>query len=961
MHARHLLAALASLSALASIAAPAPETPAPEVAHPATPVFGGGIATPAGTFAPLLFERTWTSRGSVGELDADRSFAADGWHPFRLRTAARPDDAPQIRGRVRFAAASGGAVRAEWLATPTADADIAEFCIGSTVPFSAIGGGTALADGKEIAIPATTAPKPHLFRGAVSTLALRDRAGAELLRIAFDEPTRILLQDGRHWSGANLSLRLFFAEGPVQGGREYAVRATIATPAAGPLALQPGDPVRIVAGPDWLPLANEPWIEPGSALDFSCVVPHHAPAGAYGRVVAVGDHFELAGRPGVPQRFYGVYICGAAITPSTPEAADRFAANLARIGYNTLRIHHHERSLLAPDDMVRGRRIADVLADPQDFDDTVPDPDAMDRFDALVAACVRHGIYLTTDLFVSRSWYTTWRALGVDRDGCPAATSDYKVLCAFWEPAFSNLCAWSRNFLLHVNPYTGRSLADEPALACLALVNEGNLGNYGAAPLRSLPGVQEAWEQWLAARQADAEASGDAAAAAAWRDIPRTIPDDLYADDGDTPAHRHSAAFAIFLADKETALADRLRAFLRDELHCQAPLSSLSSWYNPVQYQLPRTGFDYVDDHFYVDHPSFLDRSWKLPSRCPNTNPMAGANGGARGVVFRRLAGKPFCLTEWNYAGPGRYRGVGGIATGVLGALQNWSGMWRFAWSHGRAGVEDPGSKTMGYFDMSGDPLGLAAERAALCLFLRGDIAPLKTSYPVVLSEAALRNPANGAPACRADWLWAAWNARLSVDVAKDGQAAAETGAPSPLANLGRTSDAVRADLAARGATVPGDGAVAIDSDTGTFLLDTPCTVGGFAEEGEHEAGALRFALSDAPATVWASSLDAEPVASSSHVLLTHLTDVQNSGIVYADPSLTILLDWGTLPHLMRRGAADVSLALAPGDWVVWRLSPSGRRLGSIPATYADGRLSFRVRTDIVPETASYVYELERR
>lgn len=75
------------------------------------------------------------------------------------------------------------------------------------------------------------------------------------------------------------------------------------------------------------------------------------------------------------------------------------------------------------------------------MDDTMPDPVAMDKFDALVAACVRHGIYITTDLFVSRSDFTTWRSIGINRDGRIRDIFDYKALCAFWEPAYSNLCA----------------------------------------------------------------------------------------------------------------------------------------------------------------------------------------------------------------------------------------------------------------------------------------------------------------------------------------------------------------------------------------------------------------------------------------------------------------------------------------------------------------------------------------
>ena len=949
-----------SSAAAAAVGVPASEIGTAVKAAVASPVFGGGLATPVATLLPTLFEPGWKSRGAAGGMEPD----AEGWRPFEMKTSSRPE-APRIAGRARFSAGADGSVRGEWLAVPAADAPLEELFVGGTFSLADFAGGTALADGRTIPLP-VDCQAMRVFHGTVSELTLRDRVGAERLRVVFEAPTSVLLQDNRAWGGTSFSLRLFLAEGAVKGGREYALRASFSTPADGLLALDDGKSVRIEAGADWVPLAGEPWIEPGSALDFSRVLPHHAPAGKFGRVVAVGDHFEFEARPGEPVRFYGVNLCGDANAPSTREAAGRFAANLARMGYNAVRFHHHERALLGGSYR-------------EGMDDTAPDPAAMDRFDALVAACVEHGIYVTTDLFVSRSWFTTWRSLGIDRDGCLPGTDAYKMLCAFWEPAYTNLCEWSRAFLGHVNPYTGRSLADEPALCALALVNEGNLGNWGGGPLRDTPGVQEAWRAWLAAKRA----GGAGAESAAFADIPDTVPDNLSVDDGATPAGRHAAAFAIFLAERETLLANRLRAFLRDELHCEAPLSSLSCWYNPVQYQLPRTGFDYVDDHFYVDHPSFLGQSWKLPSRCPNVNPMQGSGGGARSVVFRRLMDKPFCITEWNYAGPGRYRGVGGIATGALGALQDWSGLWRFAWSHGKAGVETPEKKTMGYFDVSGDPLSLAAERAALCLFLRRDLEPLAASYPVTLARNALLDPRNGAPKCQANgWLWAAWHAKLGTRVVDGDGSHAESAVgggggsgeaepppveshaesaegaertPSPYEALVRPSERVRADLAALGATAPGGGAVSIDPDTGTFLLDTPRTAGGFAERGAHTAGPLTFTIESAasrplngasrrkgpsarkeessakpfpasaggdfigeavPATVWVSSLDGEPIARSSHLLLTHLTDVQNSGTKYADEALTILLEWGSLPHLMRRGAARIELALDANDGV---------------------------------------------
>ena len=927
-----LAAATTAQADSAAAAAPAEEAPKPILV---SPVFGAGIALPGITFGPSVALPGWSFRGAAGGLEPD----ADGWRAFRMRTGGQ-DGAPVLEGRARFAAAPGGAVRGEWRLVPSADANVLETCLSADVPSAAVGGGRAVLDGREIDLPLDGA-KPHFFRGPVTNLSVFGKGGEEVLRLAFDRPTRVLLQDGAYWGAAHLTMRLFFAEGPLAGGREYEVAATFATPAAGPLEPDAGGVRTIQAGEDWVPLHYDPWIEPGSALDFTAVLPHHAPAGTFGRVVAVGDHFEFEGLPGVPQRFYGVNLCFTANLPSSREAADRFVANLARIGYNAIRAHHHERSLVVEDGRYHPGQ-----------DDTAPSPAQWEKFDNLVAACVENGVYLTTDLFVSRSHVTPWRAVGIDRDGTVPQDA-FKVLAAFHEPAYSNLCAWTRAFLGHVNPRTGRSLAEEPALATLALINEGNLGNWGGAFLRDLPGVADAWQAWISAKAGEP----------AFADIPSTIPDTLYAEGGDTVKARHSAAFAIFLAERETALFERLKAFVRDECGCKAPLSSLSCWYNPAQYQLPRTHFDYVDDHFYVDHPVFLERPWALPSSCANVNPVAGPGAGARDVEWRRLMDKPFCLTEWNYSAPGRFRGVGGIATGALGALQDWDGMWRFAWSHGRGGIENPGGP-IGYFDVNADPLALAAERAALCLFLRRDLKPHAEARPAVLDEAALLDPRNGAPRFPgpAQPLALGWSARVGSTVAP------------------RTNGLSHAESAE---SLTG-GSVSVDRDNGVFAIDTPRTAGGFTETGTLSAGPLTFRIlspaaqkdsspvtsrsslpGSAAATVWVSSLDNEWITTSEHLLVTHLTDVQNSGVRYGDPARRILLGWGGLPHLARRGAAEVSLDVSPGDspgdWRVWRLDTAGRRIDRVPSAYdrPAGRLSFTARTDYDPDNATLLYELE--
>jgi hypothetical protein len=696
----------------------------------------------------------------------------------------------------------------------------------------------------------------------------------------------------------------------------------------------------------------------------------------------------------------------------------------------------------------------------------------MEKLDILVASCIAHGLYITTDLYVSRAHVVSWRALGIDRNG-PVKPDAYKILVAFHEPAFSNLCAWTRTFLGHVNPHTGRSLAQEPALCALALVNEGNLGNFGMAALRDTPGVAASWQAWLAAkRNDDALRANDGRGKAANDDgAPRQMM-----NDATIPSNLNDPEFAAFLAERETILFERLKAFVRDECGCKAPLSTISAWYNPLPYQLTRMHFDYVDNHFYVDHPQFLGVPWRLPSRCPNVNPFRSTAKGAQKAEWYRLMDKPFCVTEFNYSGPGRFRGVGGVALGTLAALQNWSGLWRFAWSHSRDGIVKPG-RQMGYFDVAGDPLALAAERAGLCLFLRRDLEPLEEERPAVFDEATLRNPKQGEvdfpgaeqplalgwvarvgtkivptratqPSANDDAADAANNERgeaANDDAAcaandERGEAANDDGAPrqmtkdhnsviageagSVIAAAGRSSlqgealPVVAGEAGSEGrSSLPlNERHVVVEGESGAFTIDTPCTAGGFAESGAHQAGPLRFEIAgrdgpapqdcaatnlstlvtrhsslpgggpapqDCAATVWVSSLDGEPIATSSHLLLTHLTDIQNSGIEYADAALTTLIRWGGLPHIMRRGAAEVELSLKgeahltprSGDLSgeaalnvgkpamrVFRLSSSGKRLGEVPATWdaATGRLSFTARTDWDPAAATYLYEIVR-
>ncbi|MBP5542699.1 MAG: hypothetical protein ILM98_01380 [Kiritimatiellae bacterium] len=956
-----------------------------------------GFAVKAAAFAALaLFLVSGTSRGAVspsygGNLHVDSPVRLSlrakgtlaGWSWLSARGASeRMDDGtwrvrlgaakdPSVMVVFRASPLPDRATEAVWSFTPEADVRLAFLGVSFALRTEDYGGGTLMADGEAETLPETGSAK-EILRPGVSRLELTDKTGGRRLSFAFREPVDVLMQ---YWGVRTMELRFCLppddpATALFRGGVER--RVAFALDGAGAFVPEPESPIEITADSEWIPLDVPDSIIEGSAIDFSEMRPSGKPAGAFGRVVARGPHFEFEKLPGVQQRFYGANLCFGACYPETPEQARDIARLLARSGYNAARIHHHDGRCVDAPDSARTRL----------------DEGMMRRMDALVAACAAEGIYITTDLFVSRDQAgIPWRAIGVERDG-NMSMKDVKWTVPVHEGAYSNFLAFAANWLCRTNSVTGVRYADDPAIAWISLVNEGNID--GSQPRQ--PGWAEAWEAWLAEKKAaDPEA---------WADIPATIPKSF--------RDRHGRAFLVFQQDVETRFFRRTREFLRS-LGCKALLTDMNDgWTCKAALLKTRAeAFDYMDSHYYIDHPGFLERPWMLPMTCRNENPFLGKSYGAPPVAVSRILDKPFTVTEYNYCGPGRYRGVAGLAAGAAASLQDWAGVWRFAWESDARAAAKLGSKPAYAWNNASDPLQLATDRAAVCLFLRGDALPLERTYAVTLPQKRISSPDAGIDAdAVVDWGLAEWRAKVGSVLGAIPPDGAVHAGDFDVA-FAKSSDEVCHDLGLESGRVVStkrpQEVVRIDSERGAFSVATPRTCGGFAEGGALDCGALRFEIVSGknsrrvaesaeknldlplmdngehlefvnnspatPTTVWASSLDGKPLSDSSRILVTHLTDLQNTGARFADTLRSILLDWGRLPYLMRAGKAEVELRLdSPAK--VFALSPSGRRVREVTTTFDAARsknsphhcgvLRFTADVAADPANATFLYEIVR-
>jgi hypothetical protein len=248
-------------------------------------------------------------------------------------------------------------------------------------------------------------------------------------------------------------------------------------------------------------------------------------------------------------------------------------------------------------------------------------------------------------------------------------------------------------------------------------------------------------------------------------------------------------------------------------------------------------------------------------------------------------------------------------------------------------------------------------------------------SASITMTEADFRRVPAQIPGLAPNWHWAAWLTRVGTQVVDDPARATSHDLVLPLgwatgADDSADARAVRSDdpyqigqeelvklfrqrgiLAAGNPTDPSKnvfqcetGEITIDGPQDCMTLDTPRTAGGFAPAGEsiRTAHGVQIAVQDTDATVWVSSLDEQPIAASRRLLVTHLTDLQNTEIRYAERARQTLLDWGKLPHLARAGKAEVRLQVRdPASYRVWALATGGKRLAEVACRTTAGELTF--------------------
>lgn len=693
------------------------------------------------------------------------------------------------------------------------------------------------------------------------------------LTVEFDEPVaRVYFERGQ----TDTMRAMFLGEDVPPGERTIVMTVT----------LPEGGVVRKTLAERYGPTETDRWwpgvmAHDASPVDLSFL--NHKPAGSRGFVRADGD--RLVFEDGTEARFWGGNIAAYAIFADKENIATQ-ARRIAALGYNLMRIHHH-------DSMAWVRR---TVIDQSRPDSRHLDEEVMDRLDWWIKCLKDEGVYVWLDLHVGRlvkdgDEIGPGLAEMLRRSRRPEDGASIKGFCYFNERIERLMREFNETYLTHVNRYTGTAYKDEPAIMGLLITNENDLTNHFGNLM--LPDKNNPWHHEVFDRAVRAFADRhELEYEQTWR----------------TWEHGPSK---LFLADWEHAWNVRMLEHL-ESLGVRVPVATTQMWGGmPFSGLPPLTAGGIIDVHSYGGAEAL------------STNPRYADNYVSY-LLAGQAWGKPVAVTEWNVPYPAVDRFTAPLYVASVSSLQGLDAPMIYNYSQ-RTFDRPTHPRTWSTFP---DPALSGVMPAAALLYRRGDVQPARRSFVLKLDREHTydrhTHPSNAATVrtlaeqsriaiLPADVEELDWDDRPEPEMFLPDDVEVVTDPDRDFIEPGRA--AVRSDT----------GELTRDWRAGFQLIDTPRTQAAHGWIGGRDValGDVTLDIETPKAAVAVSSLDGEPIGSSRRVLITAVARVVAS-------------EGGRMPLLSEPIRGDVRIR-GPENLKLVALAADGSASGLIQPPYADG------------------------
>ena len=494
------------------------------------------------------------------------------------------------------------------------------------------------------------------------------------------------------------------------------------------------------------------------AWDFSHLL--DAPAGKHGFVRAKKGHFYF--EDGERARFIGFSVAARSNTPDH-ETADKLAERFARMGVNVIRLHAADAPVGETPCTWSSCKEAPLL-DYSGGTSRKFNPEGLDRFDYLFAKLKEKGIYLHIDLMVAREYLP-----GDELDypgGFPECAKCYPTMN---ERLIELQMEYAKNLLTHINPYTGLSIIDDPAVMTIQLSNEESaikgtndtnglpelepyreerrwrFNHFLLAKYHTRSRLKEAWTYQGVCALRDDEDPEKGTVDVVQGDFYQPVNDPMGQWDGDVSPARY-ADYMEFGIAMNRRYYQRMRDYIRS-LGAKVPIACSNLPYGGADIY-GHTDGDVMEQDSYFNHPVLGTEKTMVsgPTEYVGVNPLTMQKGiGSMATTLLSfgatacVAGKPFALAEWNEYGLHPFHSTSFVQTVAYACLNDWDALILYNHHTSENWDDQPADEIHSVFDAYNDPALICQWGFMAEMFLKGLVSTAKRRADVVYTQGDLR------------------------------------------------------------------------------------------------------------------------------------------------------------------------------------------------------------------------------
>lgn len=629
-------------------------------------------------------------------------------------------------------------------------------------------------------------------------------------------------------------------------------------------------------------------------VDISFVFESEKPAGKHGFLTIKGRDFVF--EDGTKVKFWGTNFNGHGNFPEKTYA-EKLAKRLAKLGINLVRLHQLDSEWNTPNIFAfsKGKRMKDGSFDPE----------SLDRLDYLIACLKKEGIYCYMDMFTYRKFRTDE---GVENAAAlPDAAKPYCMFNDRMIELQKDLC---RRLWTHVNPYTSLAYCDDPVFVMAEIVNEcvlfSKIMPIEVEPYRSE--FLEKFDRWLKKNKYENKVS------------------EFDLEDNKDP----------ILADFKMELQEKYYHTMYDcmrECGVKIPIAGTNLATCPAQVK-GELVTDFLDCHYYL-----YDFRWKeFEKHCFNKAITQHEDAFISRGIYASTADRPTYMSEWDMPWPNEYRAESPLYCAALGMFQGWSGFAIHTYSYSASlermnmlGKEIFAEKIgnipyrQGIFSAWNDPAKFGLFYHAALITRRGDVAPAK-------------NVITMKPASSLDYdidpkriLFEKSEIVIDFEEMKHGR---------KQENLG---SALVEEVKQAGEILSDTGELYRSWKKNFGYINTPktkCAYGFLCKNGEISLSGVSVTCTTDFAVLAMSSLTDEAICDSDNILLTAVGRAKNTDSKFEGD---LMLDIGKPPVLIENIEAEITIDTKVTNLKVWAISPEGYYIGTVPASYEEGKFTFRI------------------